>query len=132
MSISQNVYLPVDPLWAYNFIGAVEEHGLLETDQIRVCLSHAMQYLQVRHNFISGAQRGQNDPVTFNNAMQTLQKKASFLGEVPFATFQYYWEALYRSLRVPLSHLPYPIIDTHVVADENADLKGTVVEVRLQ
>lgn len=130
MRTSQQIYLYVDPLWSYNFIGAVEEHGTLDNVVISTLYQHAAQYVQLRHNFIMNAERGQNDAVAYNNGLATLRSKASFL-DVPHSCFEFYWELLYRSLRVCLHQVKATIVTTQTVLNDTHDIQGMVVEVQL-
>lgn len=127
MSTNQQVYLYVDPLWSYNFVGAVEEHGTLDNIVITTLYNHAAQYVQLRHNFITNAERGQNNAVAFNNGMDTLRRKASFL-DIPFSCFEFYWELLYRSLRVCLIQLKATITNVQTVMNAQHEIQGMVVQ----
>lgn len=130
MRTSQQIYLYVDPLWSYNFIGAVEEHGVLDNVVISTLYQHAAQYVQLRHNFIMNAERGQNDATTYNNGMATLRQKASFL-DVPYSYFEFYWELLYRSLRVCLHQVKATITDIQTVMNDKHEIQGVVTQIAL-
>lgn len=130
MATQQQIYLYVDPLWSYNFVGAVEEHGTLENVEITTLYNHAAQYVQLRHNFICNAERGCNNAADYNNGLATLRNKASFL-DVAFSTFEFYWELLYRSLRVCLFQVRGTILSIQTVLNDKHEIQGVVAQVEM-
>lgn len=130
MSISQQVYLYVDPLWSYNFVGAVEEFGILENVEITTLYNHAAQYVQLRHNFITNSARGHNSAPDYNHGLDTLRKKAACF-EVPHHTFEFFWELLYRSLRICLLQVRATIVGIQTVMNDKHEIQGVVAQVEL-
>jgi hypothetical protein len=130
MSTYQHIYMYVDPLWSYNFVGAVEEFGTLENVEITTLYNHAAQYVQLRHNFITNAERGQNNPTDYNNGLATLRKKTGYF-DVPHGTFEFYWELLYRSMRVCLCKVRATIISIQTVMNDKHEIQGVVAQVQL-
>lgn len=130
MSTHQHVYIYVDPLWSYNFVGAVEEFGILENVEISTLYNHAAQYIQLRHNFITNAERGHNNAADYNHGLDTLRKKAGYF-EVPYVTFEFYWESLYRSLRVCLCQVRATILSIQTVLNDKHEIQGVVAQVQL-
>lgn len=92
--MSFNVYLTVDPNWSYNFFGGLQEQFDLDHENTSKIYELTCAYLKERHRFLMTCSAS-----AYNAANEQINRQLHEFDAHP-TYFYFYWESLYRTIRV--------------------------------
>lgn len=121
------IYMSIDSSWSYNFLGGIKDELASRPNPMQfISEIYRMlaDFVKNSHNF-----RLTNNPVLFNEVIQSIWSDLEMIGDIPVPYFQVSFRTLFNTHLASFNALGGHITFVTTIANDFGDLSGFVFEV---